>query len=192
MAHLYGSLAADWVEGGSPYGDSTPHDYRSRRGHPDSIPPEALQILERAFAENPYPSSREISLVANRTQLELDTIRIWFSGQSYRLSDRSDPTNATAPLHPPGPVSVQSDIQYTAGWLENKADHVVELGAAHGHPPVGLNAQHYLNSPNHSASTFPLDVATDAPIDAFSSQLDAPWFYGSRVSHQSASCSPSC
>jgi hypothetical protein len=138
MAHLYGSLAADWVEGGSPYGDSTPHDYSARRGHPDSIP--------------------------------------------------------TAPLHPPGPVSVQSDIQYTAGWLENKADHVVELSAADGPPPVGLNAQHYLNSPNRPAPTFPLDIdiATDAPIDAFSNQLEAPWFYGSRVSHQPDSCSSSC
>jgi hypothetical protein len=191
MAHSYGSLAANQVDGGS-YGNPTPHDYSSRRGHPDIIPPVTLQILERAFTKNPYPSSREISLVADRTQLDPGTIRIWFSGQLYRLSDRSDPTNTTAPLHQPGPVSVQSDIQYTAGWLENKADHVVESGAAHGHPLVGLNTQHYLESPNHSASTFPLDVATDAPIDAFSNQLEAPWFPGSRVSPQSAPCSSSC
>jgi hypothetical protein len=42
---------------------------------------------------------------------------------------------------PREPVSVQSDIQYTASWLENKANHVVRSGAAHRHSPSGLNTR---------------------------------------------------
>jgi hypothetical protein len=181
MAHSQRGLAAAWEDAGSSYGNPTPYDDSPRRGHQGGIPPEAQPILERAFTTNPYLSPRDISLIATRTRLEPDTIRDWFSKQAYRLSDRSDPTT-TAPLPPLDPVSVQSDIQYTSGWLENKADHVVESGA-HGHPPAGLNTHQYLDPANHSASTSLLNVATDAPIDPFSFEA-APWVPGSRVRHQ--------
>jgi hypothetical protein len=91
----------------------TPDDYRPSRGYTDSIPQESLQVLESAFTTNPYPSLRDISLIATRTQLEPDTIRDWFSKQAHRLPD---------------PISVRSDIQYMAGWLENRVEHVAESG----------------------------------------------------------------
>jgi hypothetical protein len=184
IAHSDGSLAAAWVDGGSSYGEPTPYEYSSRRGHHSGIPPEAHRILEDAFTANPYPSSREISLIATRTQLKPETIRIWFSGQSYRASEHSDPTDTTAPLHPPGPVSVQSDIQYTAGWLENKADTVLESDF-HSHPPLESSTNQYLGPPNYTDQTSPLDVGTDTSINAFSKLEPAPpWFPGFRVRHQ--------
>jgi hypothetical protein len=180
---MHGSLAADWVDGRSLYGEHNPHDYDSRRGHYSGIPLETQRVLENAFTANPYPSSREVTLIAARTQLSPETIRIWFSGQAYRLAERPDPTNTTTSLHPPGPVSVQNDIQYTSGWLENQLDPVPE-SSFHSYPHVGSSTHPYLDLTDPSASTS-LNLATDPTIDAFSKQLESapPWFPGYRVRH---------
>jgi hypothetical protein len=179
---MHGSLAADWVDGRSLYGE---HDYDSRRGHYSGIPLETQQILENAFTANPYPSPREVNLIAARTQSSPETIRVWFNGQAYRLSENPDPINTATSLHPPGPVSVQSDIQYTSGWIDNQPDPVSESGF-HNYPSIGSSTHPYLDPTDPAASTSPLNLATDPSIDAFSKQLESapPWFPGYRVRHQ--------
>jgi hypothetical protein len=182
MLPMHGSLAAGWVDGRSLYGEDAPHDYNSRRDHYSGIPLETQQILKNAFTTNPYLSSKEITLFAARTQLSPETIRIWFSGQAYRLSKRSDPTNTTTFLCPPGPVSVQNDIQHASGWIDSQPGPVAEPGF-HSYMPVGASIHPYLDPVDYLASRSPLNVATDPSINAFSSQPASapPWFPGSRV-----------
>jgi hypothetical protein len=195
MAHQY-----DWEDLGSSHGEPTQHG--PYIGHQSSLSLEVQRILEDALVTNPYPSPREAGLIATRTNLNLAAIRSWFQaqhakefggGDAYRLSDHSDHNHATAPLPPPGPISVQTDIQYNSGWLESRSESIADSGFF-SNPPVGSNTYQLLGSSSYNAPSISLHTVTGLSLDAFSEQvyqeplLDIgagadPWYPGSRVKH---------
>lgn len=186
MEHHHGSLADDREDVGSSCVDSI--TYSSHRGNRSSIPLEAQHTLRDAFAANPYPTTRDIDAISVHTNLNTKIIRTWF--RSYRLSEYSD----AAPLHPLGPISVQSDIQFNSSWVDSQAESVADSGFF-SNQSTETSSHSHINPSNYSASSFSDPVGTEpAALHVFSEQTQPgpllnistqinPWFPGSRVSH---------
>jgi hypothetical protein len=190
MEHHHGSLADDREDVGSSYGDSI--SYSSHRGNRSSIPLEAQHTLRDAFAANPYPSTREIDAISVHTNLDTEIIRIWF--RSYRFSEYSDAAHTPATLHPLGPISVQSDIQFNSSWVDSQAESVADSGFF-SNQSTEISSHSHINLSNYSTSSISNPVGIEpAALHVFSEQTQPgpllnistqinPWFPGSRVSH---------
>jgi hypothetical protein len=176
MALPRGSLADDWGDLGFTYEEPPTLA---------EISPEAQQELEDAFAANPYPSPGDIDVIAYNTNLNVETVRTWYS-----LSEHSDTANATAPLHPFGPISVQSDTQFNSSWVDSRAESVADSGFF-SNPSNGSSAHQRLDTSSYSTLSFPYGIDTASSLDVFPEQTqpDAllniaegdPWYPGSRV-----------
>jgi hypothetical protein len=177
MAQGYGSSLPDWEGFGSVSEDPTP--YSSRTSEHGGISDETQRFLERASTGNQYPTPGEISLYANHTKLGAGAVRNWFNSQhtanfsndgSYRLSERSDPTNA-ALLPPAGSSSVQNDLQSISSWIGDKNESSTDSGFYSNHS-TGLEslAHQYHNA----ASQFLPQIITDPSLDIFSRQQQQP------------------
>lgn len=166
------------------YGDSLtgfgssadPTLYSSQLSNQGDIPLEAQRFLEHTLAGGSHPTPNEIILYANHTNLTVGTVRTWFSrqhasnvgvGNSYHISDHSDPTSPSL-LPSSGFLSPQSDLLVgNSSWINDKpepsADSTYFSNASTDHGSIA----HEHDLPDYYATQFPLHITTEPSLDAF-------------------------
>ncbi|KAH7086368.1 hypothetical protein FB567DRAFT_69267 [Paraphoma chrysanthemicola] len=169
--------------------DST---YISRNEPGSDIPTILRQVLERAFASNSNPSRRDLEQLASRTNLSPKRVHLWFCERAMRLgriSELSESTIVASRLIPPGPNSVEEDVQFASGWVDNSTE-ACDNSILFGNSPaidLVINQQHdFLTYTGDPAGSYPIEPNSYKYYQHFpnlepdNEPCNEPWHPGAR------------
>jgi hypothetical protein len=206
MAHFYhGRLAGEDLDLGS-FGAEESTAAVSHNELENHVSSETRHILDAAFAINPHPGPWDLSNIAWQTDLSIEWVQRWFreraTGHGPRhLSDYSEPTTfASCSLAPPGPTSVEEDVQFTSGWVDHRAESIANPGFFGSNQSVDFSIYQQPDLSNHSAGvsvpyrteTNPSEYLQDLPLPLSEVSLPIePWHPGARSEVGFALCETS-
>ncbi|KAH7080056.1 hypothetical protein BKA63DRAFT_234187 [Paraphoma chrysanthemicola] len=127
------------------------------------IPAILRQVLEGAFAANPNPSPRDLEQLAWRTNLSPQCVYLWCRERATRpgrISEYSESTTVASRLIPPGPNSVEEDVQFASGWVDNSTESCNNAILFGNSPAIDLvlHQQHdFLNYTGDPAGSYPIE-----------------------------------
>ncbi|XP_023234572.1 POU domain protein 2-like isoform X2 [Centruroides sculpturatus] len=84
---------------------TTPESIGRRRKKRTSIETTVRLALEKAFIQNPKPTSEEISMLAESLAMEKEVVRVWFCNRRQKEKRINPPSTVTAPQALPSPVT---------------------------------------------------------------------------------------
>ncbi|KAH8728366.1 hypothetical protein GQ44DRAFT_724374 [Phaeosphaeriaceae sp. PMI808] len=178
MAHPHSSLTDGWKGLGSYHAGKSVLP-NARAGNRSGISPEAWQRLEDASTTNLYPVVEDIGLTAYQSRLDAEKVHYHYATSGGVGSDagphyhpeHSYPANGTRRLDRPGPVSVESDIQFNSSWLDNESEAGAEPGFF-GNSSIVSSGNQHSDALNYATSDHcSYRIAKDSPFALLSDQF---------------------
>ncbi|XP_070160352.1 uncharacterized protein [Polyergus mexicanus] len=137
---------------------TTPEAIGRRRKKRTSIETSVRVALEKAFIQNPKPTSEEITILADSLAMEKEVVRVWFCNR--QKEKRINPPTAamgSPTMTSPAPSVFASIASSMSGSPLALTTHSSGMGHSHSHPtslPLALVASaggnyHPLNSKSH-------------------------------------------
>ncbi|XP_072756007.1 uncharacterized protein [Anoplolepis gracilipes] len=142
---------------------TTPEAIGRRRKKRTSIETSVRVALEKAFIQNPKPTSEEITILADSLGMEKEVVRVWFCNRRQKEKRINPPTAAmgSPTMTSPAPSVFASIASSMSGSPLALTTHSSGMGHSHPHPaslnsslPLALVASaggnyHPLNSKSH-------------------------------------------
>ncbi|XP_070160351.1 uncharacterized protein [Polyergus mexicanus] len=138
---------------------TTPEAIGRRRKKRTSIETSVRVALEKAFIQNPKPTSEEITILADSLAMEKEVVRVWFCNRRQKEKRINPPTAAmgSPTMTSPAPSVFASIASSMSGSPLALTTHSSGMGHSHSHPtslPLALVASaggnyHPLNSKSH-------------------------------------------
>ncbi|XP_050461874.1 POU domain protein 2-like isoform X3 [Cataglyphis hispanica] len=142
---------------------TTPEAIGRRRKKRTSIETSVRVALEKAFIQNPKPTSEEITILADSLAMEKEVVRVWFCNRRQKEKRINPPTAAmgSPTMTSPAPSVFASIASSISGSPLALTTHSSGMGHSHPHPaslnsslPLALVASaggnyHPLNSKSH-------------------------------------------
>lgn len=174
---------------------TTPESIGRRRKKRTSIETTVRLALEKAFMQNPKPTSEEISMLAETLSMEKEVVRVWFCNRRQKEKrinppsncPTSGPTSLVSPVTPPGmALSMAAAAVAALGVSPTSAATATSLGMSTPppHSPSGpmtatdLSTTSSLASPPTStaqqATSVPVAVSTAVPVTSRASAIVSP------------------
>ncbi|XP_019883984.2 POU domain protein 2 isoform X2 [Camponotus floridanus] len=142
---------------------TTPEAIGRRRKKRTSIETSVRVALEKAFIQNPKPTSEEITILADSLAMEKEVVRVWFCNRRQKEKRINPPTAAmgSPTMTSPAPSVFASIASSMSGSPLALTTHSSGMGHSHPHPaslnsslPLALVASaggnyHPLNNKSH-------------------------------------------
>ncbi|XP_024885063.1 POU domain, class 2, transcription factor 1-like isoform X1 [Temnothorax curvispinosus] len=137
---------------------TTPEAIGRRRKKRTSIETSVRVALEKAFIQNPKPTSEEITILADSLAMEKEVVRVWFCNRRQKEKRINPPTAAmgSPTMASPAPSVFASLANSISGSPLALTTHSSNAGHSHPHPasiPLALVTSsgnyHPLNNKSH-------------------------------------------
>ncbi|XP_026668545.1 POU domain, class 2, transcription factor 2-like isoform X2 [Ceratina calcarata] len=119
---------------------TTPEAIGRRRKKRTSIETSVRVALEKAFMQNPKPTSEEITVLADSLTMEKEVVRVWFCNRRQKEKRINPPTAAmgSPTMASPAPSVFASLASSISGSPLALTTHSSSIGHSHPHPtPLG-------------------------------------------------------
>ncbi|XP_011303228.1 POU domain, class 2, transcription factor 1 isoform X2 [Fopius arisanus] len=119
---------------------TTPEAIGRRRKKRTSIETSVRVALEKAFMQNPKPTSEEITILADSLAMEKEVVRVWFCNRRQKEKRINPPTAAmgSPTMASPAPSVFASLASSMSGSPLALTTHSSGMGHSHSHPtPLG-------------------------------------------------------
>ncbi|XP_076174264.1 uncharacterized protein LOC143150106 [Ptiloglossa arizonensis] len=119
---------------------TTPEAIGRRRKKRTSIETSVRVALEKAFVQNPKPTSEEITILADSLAMEKEVVRVWFCNRRQKEKRINPPTAAmgSPTMASPAPSMFASLASSMSGSPLALTTHSSGMGHPHPHPaPLG-------------------------------------------------------
>ncbi|CAN7982988.1 unnamed protein product [Ixodes hexagonus] len=151
---------------------TTPESIGRRRKKRTSIETSVRVALEKAFVQNPKPTSEEIAVLAEGLSMEKEVVRVWFCNRRQKEKRINPPPGgaASSPTPPPlvgglmgaslasAPLSLHSPASLASSSSSpSPPHHAAAMGPQRPHRPPAIVSppHHVLGSPPPSAVASP-------------------------------------
>ncbi|KAK2582782.1 hypothetical protein KPH14_005046 [Odynerus spinipes] len=115
---------------------TTPEAIGRRRKKRTSIETSVRVALEKAFVQNPKPTSEEITILADSLAMEKEVVRVWFCNRRQKEKRINPPTAAmgSPTMASPAPSVFASLANSMSGSPLALTTHSSGMGHSHSHP----------------------------------------------------------
>ncbi|XP_033225190.1 POU domain, class 2, transcription factor 2-like isoform X2 [Belonocnema kinseyi] len=114
---------------------TTPEAIGRRRKKRTSIETSVRLALEKAFGQNPKPTSEEITMLADSLAMEKEVVRVWFCNRRQKEKRINPPSTMGSPtMTSPSPSVFASLASSMSGSPLALTTHSSGMGHSHPHP----------------------------------------------------------